>query len=65
MMISLAMGRDIKVIAPLMQFTKVGILQLAERKGICGTYSCHSGRAKPCGACVSCLERMYAEKIRR
>jgi 7-cyano-7-deazaguanine synthase len=56
-LISQTLGRDIKIIAPLMQFYKAEVLRLAAKKGITGTYSCHSGTEKPCGKCVSCLER--------
>ncbi len=59
-LIALAMGRDIKIIAPLMQFSKADVLYLAEKKGIYGTYSCHAGTEKPCGLCVSCIERINA-----
>jgi 7-cyano-7-deazaguanine synthase len=60
--ISLALGRDINIIAPLMQFSKAEVLLLAAKKGISGTYSCHSGTEIPCGKCVSCLERINATK---
>jgi 7-cyano-7-deazaguanine synthase len=56
-LISLAMGRDIRIIAPLMQFSKADVLKMAEKKGISGTYSCHAGTERPCGICVSCVER--------
>ena len=61
-MIDLALGRDIKIIAPLMEFSKVEVLHLAAEKGISGTYSCHSGTDTPCGKCVSCIERINAMK---
>lgn len=54
--IGLAYGRRIKVIAPLMKFTKREVVDLAKKKRITGTYSCHSGNEEPCGKCVSCLE---------
>ncbi|MFC1945431.1 7-cyano-7-deazaguanine synthase [Chloroflexota bacterium] len=60
--ISLALGRDIKIIAPLMQFSKNEILHLAGNKGISDTYSCHSGTETPCGKCISCIERNKAIK---
>lgn len=59
-LISLIMGRDIRIIAPLMQFSKAGVLKLAKKKGVSGTYSCHAGTEKPCGICVSCMERKNA-----
>jgi 7-cyano-7-deazaguanine synthase len=55
-LIALAFGREIKVIAPLMRFNKKDVVDLANRKKITGTYSCHSGEREPCGKCVSCLE---------
>ena len=54
--ISSAMGRTIKVLTPLMEFGKADVVQLAVEKGIKGTYSCHTGKAQPCGACIACLE---------
>ena len=59
-LIGLAMGRDIRIIAPLMQFSKADVIRLATKKGINGTYSCHAGTEKPCGICISCLERNSA-----
>lgn len=60
-MISQTMGRDIQIIAPLMEFSKVDVVKLANKKGVTDTYSCHSGTEKPCGICVSCIERIAAE----
>jgi len=60
--INLALGRDIKIIAPLMQLSKAEVLHLANKKGISDTYSCHSGTETPCGKCVSCIERIDAMK---
>jgi len=60
--IDLALGRDIKIIAPLMQLSKAEVLRLAAKKGISDTYSCHSGTEEPCGKCISCVERYEAMK---
>lgn len=60
--IDLALGRDIKIIAPLMQLSKAEVLRLAAKKGISNTYSCHSGTETPCGKCISCIERSNALK---
>lgn len=60
--ISLTLGRDIKIIAPLMQFSKSEVIRLAGNNGISDTYSCHSGTEIPCGKCVSCIERNEAMK---
>jgi 7-cyano-7-deazaguanine synthase len=51
-----ALGRHIKVAAPLSEFSKADVLALASKKGISGTYSCHQGSSVPCGICISCLE---------
>jgi 7-cyano-7-deazaguanine synthase len=40
----------------LSQFSKADVVQLARRKGVYGTYSCHAGTRIPCGRCISCLE---------
>lgn len=54
--IEAAMGRRIKVVMPLAEFSKADVIKLAQDKGIVGTYSCHAGGAEPCGRCISCLE---------
>ena len=54
--ISTAMGRGVSILTPLMDFGKADVIQLAEAKGISGTYSCHAGSAEPCGRCIACLE---------
>lgn len=55
-LISLCMGRPIKVLAPLSAFRKQDVVALAEAKGISQTYSCHLGEEKPCGDCIACNE---------
>lgn len=55
--VSLALGFEVSILAPLMPMTKRDVLLLAEEAGICGTYSCHAGLQEPCGVCVSCVER--------
>lgn len=55
-MISLCMGKSIKVLAPLSSFTKQDVVALAEVKGISQTYSCHLGDEEPCGDCIACNE---------
>lgn len=54
--IQIAVGKKIRIIAPLMSFTKRDVVRLAGQKGVTGTYSCHLGTAKPCGKCISCKE---------
>ena len=61
-MLSLCMGRKIRIIAPLMQCYKSDVLQLAKRYGLTGTYSCQSGLDEPCGICVSCKELFSAQR---
>lgn len=60
-LINLAMGSDIKIITPLINFTKRDVLELSKIKGIEGTYSCHAGTIPPCGVCVSCQEIIKAQ----
>lgn len=53
-----ALGRAIRIVAPLFDFSKADVLRMADEKGIRGTYSCHAGTDPPCGACISCLESL-------
>lgn len=52
-----AIGMDIKVLTPLSSFSKADVVRMAKVRNIVGTYSCHAGLKKPCGRCISCLER--------
>lgn len=54
--IEAALGRRIRVVTPLAEFSKADVIKLAQEKGISGTYSCHVGGGEPCGHCISCLE---------
>lgn len=63
-MIEIAMGRRIRVLTPLIEFSKCDVLAMAEARGLTGTYSCHAGGDTPCGVCVSCLEILNSE-VRR
>jgi 7-cyano-7-deazaguanine synthase len=63
-MIEAATGRRIKVLTPLIEFSKSDVLAAARARGLSDTYSCHSGRDEPCGVCVACVEIMNAEKRR-
>jgi len=54
--LAVAVGRPIRILAPLFEFSKADVCQLAHQKGIEGTYSCHKGSEKPCGECIACLE---------
>lgn len=57
--ISAAMGQQIKVLTPLIEFSKAYVVRLAQAKGITGTYSCHTGNSEPCGRCIACLEFQF------
>ena len=61
--ISTALGADIRILTPLISLNKTDIFGLARKYKLPldRTYSCHSGREKPCGLCISCKERMIAE----
>jgi len=59
--LSRSLGKPLRVIAPLMTFSKADVLRIAKAKGINGTYSCHSGREQPCGICVACREYIGLE----
>jgi 7-cyano-7-deazaguanine synthase len=60
-LLSQSLGRQIKLVAPLMSFSKADVLQIAKAKGITGTYSCHAGTEEPCGACIACREYIGLE----
>jgi 7-cyano-7-deazaguanine synthase len=60
--ISAAMGQSIKVLTPLIEFSKADVVKLAQAKGISGTYSCHTGNSLPCGRCIACLEFQFDKK---
>lgn len=54
--IRLALNKEINVATPLFEFSKADVVALAKQRGITDTYSCHEGKEKPCGHCISCLE---------
>jgi len=53
--ISKAMGQAIEIVAPLRDFYKKDVIDMANEKGIL-SYSCHMGGDEPCGICISCRE---------
>lgn len=61
-MVKVAMGKSISVLAPLMEFTKKDVLTMARARRLQGTYSCHLGGDYPCGKCVACIEIANAEE---
>ncbi len=60
-----ALGKKIKVVAPLFDFSKVDVIVLAKQLGIDieKMYSCHKGGKEQCGSCISCKERSDAMEI--
>lgn len=60
-LLSQSLGKPIKLVAPLMSFSKADVLEIAKAKGIAGTYSCHAGTEKPCGDCIACREYIGLE----
>ena len=61
--ISNELAYDLTIVTPLIEFNKAEVLKLAKSSKITKTYSCHLGTAKPCGKCISCLERKDALKV--
>ena len=59
--VSEALGRPLKIVAPLSGFVKRDVIALAEAKGIKMTYSCHVGGPRPCGNCIACREFKITE----
>lgn len=57
----IAVDAPIKVLAPLAEFHKKDVVQLAIEKGIKGTYSCHAGGVTPCGLCIACREYLFED----
>jgi len=57
-----AVGRNVAIVAPLIQMRKAEVLSLAKLYGIKGTYWCHKGGPKACGRCISCQERARAKR---
>jgi 7-cyano-7-deazaguanine synthase len=55
-LIGQALGKSLRIIAPLMAFSKGEVIRLAKARGIKNTYSCHAGTVPPCGVCVACRE---------
>ncbi len=60
--IEVAMGKHISVLAPLIEFSKKDVLEMASARGLHNTYSCHSGDDGLCGKCVACVEIANAGK---
>jgi 7-cyano-7-deazaguanine synthase len=54
--LSIATGKRLRVLTPLISITKAEVIAIAKDKGIDGTYSCHAGTWPPCGVCIACRE---------
>lgn len=60
-LLSQSLGSPIKLVAPLMSFSKADVLKLAKAMGVSNTYSCHAGSEIPCGVCIACREYIGLE----
>ena len=62
--INAALGVDIKILTPLISLNKTDVIGLARKYELplSLTYSCHSGDEQPCGECISCKEKIIAER---
>ncbi|UGY26658.1 7-cyano-7-deazaguanine synthase [Bradyrhizobium septentrionale] len=60
-LLRMAVGRRLDVIAPLKEFYKKDVVELAKQKRVTGTYSCHLGEDVPCGRCIACLEYRFGD----
>jgi 7-cyano-7-deazaguanine synthase len=60
--ITAALGKKIKIMTPLSEFSKDDVVKLAHKKGLTNTYSCHAGGLLACGKCISCLEFQGSKK---
>ena len=55
-LLSRSLGHSMRILTPLMSFSKSEVVKIAKEKAINGTYSCHAGTEEPCGQCVACRE---------
>jgi 7-cyano-7-deazaguanine synthase len=62
--VSESLGKKLKILAPFISLDKREILKMSIKNELPleMTYYCHSGKIKPCGKCISCKERIAAEK---
>lgn len=62
--ISKSLDIDISILSPLISLNKFDTIILARKYGLPleYVYSCHLGTKQPCGRCISCKERIAAEK---
>ena len=61
----LSYGRKITILAPMIELNKLEVVRLAKEYKIPlnFTYSCYSGKEKPCKRCLSCIDRKNVFKI--
>ena len=61
----LSYGRKITILAPMLELNKLEVVRLAKEYKIPlnFTYSCYSGKEKPCNRCLSCIDRKNVFKI--
>jgi 7-cyano-7-deazaguanine synthase len=60
-----ALGKRVRILTPLIELDKRETLKLARKYSLPLeiTYYCHAGTAEPCGKCISCKERIAAERM--
>ncbi|HHY22248.1 MAG TPA: 7-cyano-7-deazaguanine synthase [Bacilli bacterium] len=58
-----SLAKRIYIMSPLISLDKIDIINLAKKKGLANTYSCHLGTEKPCGRCIACLEFLNSKNI--
>ncbi len=61
-LVSRCLDKRMRILTPLMTFSKADIVRIARLKKIEGTYSCHAGTASPCGVCIACREYNHQEE---
>jgi 7-cyano-7-deazaguanine synthase len=54
--IEAALGVRMSIVAPLRDYKKAEVVQLAKSLGVVSYYSCHAGTEPPCGVCIACRE---------
>lgn len=62
--VTAALGQPTRILTPMIELDKREVLKLARkhRLPLEITYYCHAGTDAPCGHCISCKERIAAEK---
>ena len=60
-LLSSTVSKPIRILSPLMDFSKADVLMAARKWELSGTYSCHAGVDPPCGECIACREYLNLE----